>query len=218
MRILLVLPAGERGKAAAGNGRATAADLRDSLLHLNVLAAVTPWEHEVAFRDETVEPVDVDVEADVVGLCFAAEQARRACQLAQEFRSRGRTVIAAGRHPTACADRLAGTFDAVVAGWPEGPWLRALEDLQRGRLRAVYRDERCQSRPEAAADKPVAAAPACKPEPVRLADAVVGLAVVATCLGAFLATVLYLRNGSWWDTMWPLLRVESLARSGCPLG
>jgi radical SAM superfamily enzyme YgiQ (UPF0313 family) len=113
--------------------------LRFSLLSLTTVAALTPREHEVEICDENVETLDFDAPVDVVGVSFMTAFANRAYEIADEFRGRGKVVVAGGFHPTLCPDEAAEHFDAVVAGDAEGLWPRVLEDIEAGRLQRIYR-------------------------------------------------------------------------------
>jgi len=139
MKILLVLPAGEKVRVTPERPRVPRrAMLRFSVLPLTVVAALTPREHEVRIVDENVEPLDFDVACDVVGVTFMTALAPRAYDIAREFRRRGRTVVAGGYHATFCPEETARHFDAVVTGDAEGAWPRVLADVAGGRLRRFY--------------------------------------------------------------------------------
>ena len=65
-------------------------------LSLATLAALTPKEHEVVIYDENVRPVNIDLDADIVGITGYSIQIERVFQLADTFRSRGITVVIGG--------------------------------------------------------------------------------------------------------------------------
>ena len=135
MKILLILPAGDRVRVTRTNPRVPKrAMLRFSVLPLTVVAALTPSGHEVRIVDENVEPLDFDMECDVVGITFMTALAPRACEIAREFRTRGKIVVGGGYHATLCPDDAAKHFNAIVAGDAEGAWERVLADVETGRL------------------------------------------------------------------------------------
>lgn len=139
MKILLVVPAGNMVRVTRERPRVTRrAMLRFSVLPLEVVAALTPREHEVRIIDENVEPLDFDFACDVVGVTFMTALAPRAYEIAREFRRRGRTVVGGGYHPTFCPGEAAGHFDAIVSGDAEDVWPQVLADIESGRLRKVY--------------------------------------------------------------------------------
>jgi len=140
MKILLVLPAGERVRVTPENPEVPRrAMLRFSVLPLTVVAALTPREHHVRIVDENVEALDFDAGCDVVGISFMTALAPRAYEIAASFRRRGRIVVAGGYHPTLCPEDAAPHFDAVVVGDAEGTWEQLLADVERGALQKVYR-------------------------------------------------------------------------------
>ena len=140
MKILLVLPAGERVRVTREHARVPRrAMLRFSVLPLTVVAALTPREHAVRIVDENVEPLDLDADCDVVGISFMTALAPRAYEIARHFRRRGKIVIAGGYHPTLCPEDAAPHFDALVIGDAEGAWERLLADVAAGQLAKVYR-------------------------------------------------------------------------------
>jgi radical SAM superfamily enzyme YgiQ (UPF0313 family) len=140
LKILLVLPAGERVRVTRENPKVPQrAMLRFSVLPLTVVAALTPRDDEVRIVDENVEPLDFDADCDVVGITFMTALAPRAYEIAARFRRRGKLVVAGGYHATLCSEDAAPHFDALVIGDAEGAWERLLADVQKGKLRKVYR-------------------------------------------------------------------------------
>ena len=140
MRVLLILPAGEKVRVTRERPEVPRrAMLRFSVLPLTVVAALTPAEHDVRIIDENVEPLDLDVDVDLVGITFMTALAPRAYEIARAFRARGITAVAGGYHPTLCAEEAAEHFDAIVAGDAEGAWEALLSDFQAGCLRKIYR-------------------------------------------------------------------------------
>jgi len=97
MKILLVLPAGDRVRVTRASLRVPKrAMLRFSVLPLTIIAALTPRVHEVRIVDENVEPLDYDAECDLVGITFMTALAPRAYEIAREFRTRGKVVVGGG--------------------------------------------------------------------------------------------------------------------------
>src|SRR4051812_27768657 len=83
------------------------------------LAAHTPSDVELTFRDEGLTPIDLDREndaPDVVGISVNTKNAFRSYRMADEYRRRGSKVILGGIHPTACPDEAAEHADTVVVG------------------------------------------------------------------------------------------------------
>ena len=125
MKILLVLPAGERVRVTPASPRVPRRRmLRFSVLPLTTVAALTPPRHEVGLCDENVEPLDLEADVDLVGITFMTALAPRAYEIARAFRARGKRVVAGGYHPTLCTEEVLPHFDAVVVGEAEGAWER----------------------------------------------------------------------------------------------
>ncbi|MBI5244719.1 MAG: B12-binding domain-containing radical SAM protein [Elusimicrobia bacterium] len=141
MKILLILPAGEKYRVLAGQEVPKRAMLRFSVLGLTTVAALTPPEHEVRVLDENVEALDFAIDADVVGVSFMTGFAPRAYEIASEFRGRGKLTVAGGFHPTLCPEDALRHFDIVVKGEAEGVWPRVLEDIRQGAFKRLYRAE-----------------------------------------------------------------------------
>lgn len=107
-----------------------------------MVAGLTPESWEVRIIDEAVEPLDLDLEADLVGITVMTPLAPRAYQLADHFRRRGTPVVLGGIHPTVLPDEAARHADAVVVGEAEEVWSEVVRDAARRRLRRFYRPAR----------------------------------------------------------------------------
>ena len=109
-------------------------------LSLGVLSALTPeiWQKELI--DDRLEEIDYEASADLIAITVETYAARRAYQIAGEFRRRGRKVIMGGYHATLCSDEVLEHADAVCIGRAEGLWAEILDDVQSGRLERVYRE------------------------------------------------------------------------------
>jgi radical SAM superfamily enzyme YgiQ (UPF0313 family) len=112
---------------------------RMASLGIPTAAACLPEGTEVSFIDENVEPIDFDVDTDLVALSFFTPQATNAYRIGDEFRARGRKVIAGGIHPTTLPAETLEHADTVVVGEVEGLWETILSDLAAGELRPEYR-------------------------------------------------------------------------------
>jgi len=103
-----------------------------------VLAGMTPAEHEIAFYDERCERVPTDERFDLAAISVETYAARRAYQLAAEFRGNGTPVVLGGFHPTLCPEEAAMHADAIAVGEVENTWDVILADAQAGRLQGAY--------------------------------------------------------------------------------
>ncbi len=105
-------------------------------------AACVPPDVEVSVVDENVQAVDLDAEADIIGISIMLTcQAPRAYELADELRSRGRPVVLGGLHVALCPDEAASHADSIVVGEAEGLLDRLLVDFARGSLESSYQRE-----------------------------------------------------------------------------
>ncbi|HLK12198.1 MAG TPA: radical SAM protein [Candidatus Binatia bacterium] len=112
---------------------------------LPYLKALTPRPHTVDFTDELMQDLDVariDRRADVVGLTAMGPQIRRAYELADRFRARGKKVVLGGTWVSLTPEASLAHADAVVVGEAEHVWPDVLADLEAGRSRGLYRAER----------------------------------------------------------------------------
>ncbi|HSQ64036.1 MAG TPA: cobalamin-dependent protein, partial [Polyangiaceae bacterium] len=107
-------------------------------LGIACLAAVTPPHWEFDFRDDRLEDVGLDDDVDIVAISFFTPSAKRAMELGDAFRARGRTVVMGGIFPTMRPDEAALHADAVVVGEAEGVWPQLLEDYEKGELKPRY--------------------------------------------------------------------------------
>ena len=110
-------------------------------LALPTVAALTPPPHEVVLCDENVEPVDLDTDADVVGITGFVVHKRRIFELAEAFRRRGKLVVAGGPFATLCPEELRGKVDVLVVGEAEYTWPQFVRDYEAGAWQAEYRQD-----------------------------------------------------------------------------
>ncbi len=111
-------------------------------LSVATLAGVTPPDVEVTFFDDRMEVIDYDAPTDLVALTAETYTAKRAYQIAREYRRRGVPVVLGGYHPTLVTAEAQLFADAVVVGDAEPVWPQVLADARRGRLAPLYRGER----------------------------------------------------------------------------
>jgi radical SAM superfamily enzyme YgiQ (UPF0313 family) len=109
-------------------------------LALLTIANLTPQEHDVTIINENVDEIDFDFPADLVGITVTVDALPRAAEIAEKFKSKGKTVVAGGIHITACPKETETFFDSICVGKAEGVWVKMLEDFVSGHLEKVYRD------------------------------------------------------------------------------
>lgn len=135
MKILFLSPGWPKGRLWGELG------FKFPTLSLASLAAVTPQGWDVCFHDDAIRATDFDTDADLIALTAMTAQATRAYQLADAFRSRGKTVVMGGFHASNLPDEALQHVDSVVVGEGELAWPQLLADFQAGCLQRVYRAE-----------------------------------------------------------------------------
>ena len=103
------------------------------------LAGLTPPGVEVRFYDDRMEVIPYDEPTDLVAISVETYTAKRAYQIASEFRRRGVPVVMGGFHATLVPDEVSEYAEAIVVGEAELIWGQVLADAERGQLRRVYR-------------------------------------------------------------------------------
>lgn len=104
-----------------------------------VLASLTPNDVDIEFFDDRMEPIDYDRPTDLVALSVETYTARRAYQIASEYRRRKVPVVMGGFHPTLVPEEASRYAEAVVVGEAEGVWQQLIEDARHNRLQPLYR-------------------------------------------------------------------------------
>jgi radical SAM superfamily enzyme YgiQ (UPF0313 family) len=107
-------------------------------LPIAVLAALTPKDVSIAFYDDRMETIDFDRPADLVAIPVETYTAKRAYQIASEFRRRRVPVVMGGFHATLMTDEVKDYAEAVVVGEAEELWPHVIEDARAGRLKPIY--------------------------------------------------------------------------------
>lgn len=115
------------------------------------LAGLTPADVEVRFYDDRMETIPYEEKTDLVAMSVETYTAKRAYQIASEYRKRGVPVVMGGFHPSLCPDEVSRYAEAVVTGEAEELWPRVLDDARHGTLQKFYRSE---SRPSLRGLKP----------------------------------------------------------------
>ncbi len=108
-------------------------------LPLGVLAALTPPDVEVVLYDDRMEQIPYDEPTDLAAITVETFTARRAYEIADEFRRRGVRVILGGMHPTLLPEEAAEHADALYLGDAETLWHQVIDDCRHGRLQPIYR-------------------------------------------------------------------------------
>jgi len=110
-------------------------------LTLPQVAASTPKGHEIEIIDENYEKLDFDGSYDLVGITCFTMSAFRVYEIADEFRSRGITVVLGGYHSTALPKEAKKHADSIVIGEAEISWPKLVKDFEKGQLKPIYFSE-----------------------------------------------------------------------------
>jgi radical SAM superfamily enzyme YgiQ (UPF0313 family) len=112
------------------------------VLGIITVAALFPPDWEIEVIDEAIESVNLDAEADLVGLSTLSLDAPHAYELADHFRRKKMPVLMGGMHPTAVPEEVLQHADAVVIGEAEGILDRILSDFNGDRMKGLYQNEK----------------------------------------------------------------------------
>jgi radical SAM superfamily enzyme YgiQ (UPF0313 family) len=107
-------------------------------LGLLKVAALTPAGWQITIVDEKVEPLDLNQEADLVGITAMTTTAQRAYEIADHFRRRGIKVVLGGMHVSCLPGEAQGHCDSVVIGEAEGLWPELLRDFESFQIKPIY--------------------------------------------------------------------------------
>ncbi|MDR2881028.1 MAG: B12-binding domain-containing radical SAM protein [Azoarcus sp.] len=105
------------------------------------LAGLTPRDIQRVCYDDRLERINFDEPADAIVLPVETFTARRAYEIASEYRKRGVPVICGGFHARLCTEEVAEYAEVVAVGEAEELWPKVLDDLRHGTLKKIYTPE-----------------------------------------------------------------------------
>jgi radical SAM superfamily enzyme YgiQ (UPF0313 family) len=105
------------------------------------IAGLTPRDVELRFYDDRMERIPYDEPTDAVAMSLETYTAKRAYQIASDYRRRGVPVIFGGFHATLRPQEAERYAEAVVVGEAEAVWPQVVDDLRHGSLRKRYHSE-----------------------------------------------------------------------------
>lgn len=103
-----------------------------------MIAALIPTEVEKKFYDDRLEPIPFDEPTDLVAISVETYTARRAYQIASDYRRRGVPVVMGGFHATLCPDEVMQHCESIVIGEAEGLLPELIDDYRHGQPRKIY--------------------------------------------------------------------------------
>src|SRR3954452_4215672 len=104
-----------------------------------LIAGLTPPDVEVRFYDDRMEVVPFDEPTDLVAISVETYTAKRAYQIASEYRRRGVPVVMGGFHASLRPDEVALYAESVVVGEAEILWPEVIDDYRHGTPKKFYR-------------------------------------------------------------------------------
>lgn len=111
-------------------------------LPIATLTGLTPSDVDLGFYDDRMESIAYDVPTDAVAIPVETYTARRAYQIASEYRRRGVPVILGGFHPSLMPAEAQRFGDAIVVGEAEEVWGEIIDDVRHHTLKARYESAR----------------------------------------------------------------------------
>jgi UDP-N-acetylglucosamine:LPS N-acetylglucosamine transferase/uncharacterized radical SAM superfamily protein len=111
-------------------------------LTLPVLASLAPphWEAEIVY--EMIEEIPWDTDADLVALGGIGLGLQRSMDIADRYRSMGKTVVIGGIMASLAPEKAAPHADSLVLGEAEDALPEMFADFEAGRLKPEYRSSR----------------------------------------------------------------------------
>ena len=107
-------------------------------LQLGVLAGLTPDHHEIKLIDDRINPVDYEEPTDLVAITVEIYMAKRAYEIATEYRSRGVSVVFGGIHASLLPEEASQYADSIIIGDAEAVWEQVLIDVEKEELKKEY--------------------------------------------------------------------------------
>lgn len=106
-----------------------------------MIAALVPPDCEKRFYDDRLEPIPYDEPTDLVAISVETYTAKRAYQIASEFRRRGVPVVMGGFHATLCPEEVAQYCESLVIGEAEQVLPEVIDDYLHGTPQRVYHSD-----------------------------------------------------------------------------
>ena len=100
LKFLLINPTSPLWRVNGSQRPVNSSVFRFSMLPSLYVAASMPSYVKTEIIDEDVEPINLNTDADIIGISFMTYNAPRAYELGDLFRARGKTVIFGGYHPS----------------------------------------------------------------------------------------------------------------------
>ena len=106
------------------------------------IAGLTPEDIEIRFYDDRMELIPFSEKTDAVVMSVETYTAKRAYQIATEYRKRHVPVIFGGFHATLVPEEVEQYAEAIVIGEAESLWEKVIDDLRHNTLKKRYQADR----------------------------------------------------------------------------
>ena len=103
-----------------------------------MIAALLPADVERCFYDDRLEEIPYDEPTDLVAISVETYTAKRAYQIASEYRRRGVPVVMGGFHATLCPDEVMKYCESIVIGEAEAVVPELIDDYRHGSPKRIY--------------------------------------------------------------------------------
>ena len=123
-------------EALSAAGYAPACVVAD--LAIATVAALTPRDFDIRLVDESITPIDYDMDVDFVGITGKSSQVEGMIRIADAFRARGRRVLIGGPFASLSPHRMRAHCDILVRGEIETIAGELFADLRAGTWRDEY--------------------------------------------------------------------------------
>lgn len=136
IRIAFLAPAGAMHRHGGNFGKT----LHYAPLTLTTLAALVPddVETELSIHDETVEAIDLNLEADLICMTVITGTAPRCYRYADYFRSRGIPVALGGVHVSMLPEEAVAHANIIFTGFAEQTFPQMIRDFAAGKVQPHY--------------------------------------------------------------------------------
>lgn len=108
-------------------------------LTIPTLAGLTPEGIDIELCDESVDEVNFNTDADLIGITGITSQINRGYEIADAFRAKGKRIIMGGIHVTAMPEEAKQHADSIIIGEAEDIWHEVIQDFQDNQLKEEYK-------------------------------------------------------------------------------
>ena len=109
---------------------------------LPLLAALTPCNYTLEIIDENIQTINFDIKYDLVGITSMTQQADRAYEIAQKFKTRNIPVVLGGIHTTVLPEEASSHADSIIVGEAEDQWDKLIGDFNNNKLKPLYKSNK----------------------------------------------------------------------------